>query len=894
MSLTTGARVGHYEITAPLGSGGMGEVWRARDSKLNRDVAIKVLPADLASNAQYMIRFQREAQVLAALNHSNIAALYGLEDSGPAPALVMELVEGETLADRIRRGAVPVGEAVDIARQICDALDAAHSKGIIHRDLKPANVKLTPEGQVKVLDFGLAKALEPESAPAASGGHDSPTISLAASRAGVILGTAGYMSPEQARGMAADKRADVWAFGVVLHEMLTGRMTFGGETMADTLAAVLKSDADFSVLPGDTPPAIRRLLLRCLQRDRRKRLHDIADARLELDAEPEAPAMATPERQRLNVLPWVIAAALALVIPAVWWLNRAPQPPAPLAARFELSPPEGTVFSSAGHAVSPDGRLLLIHAVREGGNENRLYVRPLNSAQYRYLQGADNAAYAEFSADGSHIVFLSVDEKVKRLDLSTGGAATVSTGSGSIRGFSWNAQDVILFGSNAGPIQRVPAAGGTPAPVTKLENGETGHGFPGFLPDGRYFLYSSFKPGLAHVMLGDLEQKEAPKRLLSMNGGKALYASDTGLSRGAILYRSQATLQAVGYDRGRREVTSQPFTLAESLMLSPRGQLPAYVSVPARVMLLHTLSAERQPLELVLLNRKGERLETLSPSNEREWGHLEFSPDDKQLLGDRAGADERGSRDLWTLDLARSVASRITLDGGNESTAIYSPDGRRIYYTGSSREGPGGIYTASADGTGTPILLRKGSFHHLGITPDGRQLAFEVGGAGSSNEIGLISLSQPDKAETLLGGSYWKAWPQFSPNGKWLAFASSETGQSEIYVQSFPPGNGKWRVSKNGGSLARWRRDGKELVIHEGGGRFVSVDVRERGGGLEFGAPQPLFTTALQPFSTAQYWAMTSDGQRFAVHALPEGAKAVPPRPRSLTVLLDWMAALRR
>ncbi|MDX2152452.1 MAG: protein kinase [Bryobacteraceae bacterium] len=903
MPLAPGSRLGPYEIASPLGAGGMGEVWRARDSKLNRDVAIKVLPASLAGDARSMTRFEREAQLLAALNHPNIAALYGLEDSGAQPALVMELVEGETLADRIRRGPVAVAEAVAIARQICDALEAAHAKGIIHRDLKPANVKLTPEGQVKVLDFGLAKALEPEagvSAAAAGTGHDSPTLSLAATRAGVILGTAGYMSPEQARGVPADKRSDIWAFGVLLYELLTGRLTFAGETVADTLAAVLKTDPDFAALPADTPAPLRRLLRRCLQRDRKKRLHDIADARLELELEPEpllpAGADAAARRAWRTIVPWAVAGALALAIPVLLWFNRPRGTTDPLAVRFELLPPEGMRFTDAGHSVSPDGRLLLIHAMLDGSTETSLYLRALNAPNYRLLPGATNGRYAEFSADSRRFVFLSADNKVKRFELETGTASTVCAGAASVRGFSWSSRDVILIGSNAGPIVSVPAAGGTPSPVTQLDTaaGETGHGFPGFLPDGRFFLYSAFRPGQADIVLADLERKSAPKRLLTIQGGKALFASDADLSRALILYRAENTLQAVGFDARRHVVTSAPFTLIENLVLAQRGQLPAYASTPAKVMMVNARLAESAPTELALLNRKGERLAILSRQNEPNWGHPEFSADDRLLLGDRAGADDRGSRDLWTLDLTRNVATRITFGPGSESTGIFAPDGRRVYFTGSSRGGASGIFSAPADGSGEPVLVRKGNFHHLGISPDGKQIAFEVGGPGSANEIGLLTLAQPDRAETLIGGVFWKSWPQFSPNGKWLAFASQETSRVEIYVQSHPPGNGKWRVTSNGGSLARWRRDGKELVIHEGNGRFVSVEVRERNGSLEFGAPQPLFEANINTYATAQYWAMTGDAQRFALHVAPEVMKGAVQRPPSMSVLLDWLPGVNR
>jgi len=879
----------------------MGEVWLARDSSLNRDVAIKVLPHAVAADAQYMARFEREAQLLAALNHPNIATLYSLEKSGGTPALVMELVEGPTLLDRIKQGALPIDDAIEIARQICDALEAAHAKGIIHRDLKPSNIKLTPEGKVKILDFGLAKALEPESTPPTTA--DSPTMTLAMTRAGFVLGTAAYMSPEQARGLAADKRADIWAFGLVLYEMLTGHVTFGGETIADTLASVLKTSPDFNALPAETPPSIRRLLHRCLERDRKKRLHDIADARLELDAANEStPQASAPSRSSTNWLPWAIAGASAIgALALAVLLFRQPTTPEAQAARFDLLPPEGIGFAPSGHQVSPDGRLLLVRAGASGKAES--YIRPIHSSSYRQLPGADSLTEPQFSRDSRAIVFRTAGF-VKTLDLETGFTSTLCPANESLRGFSWNANNAILFGSNAGPVQRVSASGGAPSEVTKLNTsaGETGHGFPYFLPDGRFFLYTSFSADAYHVMVADSEGKESPRRLFPMKGGAAVFAASADLKNGILLYRDGSALVGRAFDAETRAVTSGQFAVGENLANTQRGVLPVSVSIPARVMLWNSqpASGAGAGLETILLDRAAKRLATLSTGAEPFWNHPELSSDGTRLLGDRSGRGRDGSpdatRDLWSLDLRRNVASPITFDPGSESPAAFSADGSRIFYAyaGTTQREGSGIYTAPSDGSGIPLLIRKGAFHHLAPTPDGKQLAVETTNVGLGTDILIVSVDEPQKPAVPIGGVSRKSWPQFSPNGKWIAFASEESGRSEIYVQSHPPGNGKWRVSRDGGRLARWKSDGKELVFHEGEGKFLSVEVREQNGKLEFSSPRRLFQVAMDPRPILQYFAMTPDAQRFVLNVPAAQTQSQGPRVHPLTVELDWMARLKR
>jgi len=890
VSLSPGVRLGTYEIVEQLGAGGMGEVYRARDTSLARDVAVKVLPALFTDDAERLARFRREAQVLASLNHPNIAAVYGLEESGGAPALVMELVHGPTLVERIELGPVPVEEALGIARQICDALEAAHAKGIIHRDLKPANVKITPEGQLKVLDFGLAKALEGDESAAAPSANVSPTLTVAATRAGVILGTAAYMSPEQARGLSADQRADIWAFGAVLFEVLTGGTAFAGETVSDTLASVLKTDPDLTRLPADTPASLRRVLRRCLERDRKKRWHHIADVRIELDAgDPVAPALeARPPLRRRAWLPWAVAAVgIPLAAAAAWWLHRAPPLPV-LPAAFLLAPPENAEFSSAGHAISPDGRHLIVRASHSGNDDGyHLHLREMAGTGLRELPGTAGANQTSWSPDSRSILFVQ-ERRWKRLDIAGGLAVSLcDAGVASPMGASWSEQGTILFGLNRAPISRIPASGGVPSEVTKLDTktDEQAHGFPHFLPGGRYFIYTSLGISTSSAFVADLENREPPRRVLDgLVWGETQFAAGPDPDTGMLLFRRESGLMGARFDLRRRVVVSEPFPVLERISTGNNGLLPLSVSVPARAMIFADDNSTARAEELALFDRSGKKVSTITTPGELAWGHLEFSPDGKRLLGNRLDGNNLNV-EVWTVDLARGATSRITFEGGGDMAPAWSPDGRRVYYM-SIVGANSGIKAVASNGTGKPEMLIKTTGHHIGVSPDGKYVAFEKG-----RQIQLLQVDKPGKAELLIGGPANLRWPQFSPDGRWIAYVSDETGRDEIYVQSFPPGNGKWQVSREGGRLARWRSDGKELVFVDGAGtvRFFSAAVRQQGAGLEFDPPVQLFESAMTLRAGGNYFAMSPDAKRFAFNLpgpIPQG--------RPLTVMLDWMPGVGR
>ncbi len=856
----------------------MGAVYRANDTKLNRDVAIKVLPDAYAQDGDRLSRFTREAQVLASLNHPNIAAIFGIEER----AIVMELVEGPTLADRIAQGAIPLEEALGIARQIAEALETAHERNVIHRDLKPANVKVTPEGVVKVLDFGLAKLTDPREASEPA--HSAPTVVRGHSptMAGLIMGTAEYMSPEQAAGKPVDKRTDIWAFGVVLWEMLSGERMFAGETVSHTLADVLRAPIDCEKVSAPGP--IKNLLRRCLERDVKARMRDIGEARIAIQqylANPNPVVEVGARPARRSVLPWVLAGLLVPVsVGAGWMLRRNPQAPV-LPGKFLLLPPEGKAFSLSGHSVSPDGRHLLLRT--SGDAQGSLYLRELGETAYQELPGTSGAQGVAWSPDGKSIVFAQ-QGKWRRMEIAGGAPLVLCDASVSVRGAAWNEQGTILI-QLGNVIQRIPASGGTPTPVTTLDPKQY-HAFPHFLPGGRFFLYTAYSGGKGTAWIGDLEGKEAPNRLLVGDSAEVTFAAHAGLETGLLLFRRGNGMMGAPFDARRRVITGDAVPVLNGSPVGPNLGLAVGVSRPARVMVALE-SDEADTAELSLVDRQGKKVSTLAPPGGGVFGHLEFSPDGKTLMVSRLSQD--GTRDLWAVDLAREAISRITFTAEYDKAQGWAPDGRRVFYM-SMGGGQQGIWITQADGTGKPKLLLETSGHHIGVSPNGRYVAFENRGR-DGRSIGLLDVNKPGKAEDLITGSSIYGWPQFSPDGHWLAYVSDETGRREVYVQSFPPGGGKWQVSRNGGRLARWRGDGKELVFVDGVGQavFYSVAVRKKGEGLEFDTPARLFEISMVGRSGSNYFALSPDGQRIALNLMPPNRANAP-----LTVMLDWMPGLKK
>jgi len=735
MALASGTHVGPYEILCAIGAGGMGEVYRAHDPKLGRDVAIKVLPEAFANDAQRMARFQREAKVLASLDHPNIATIHGLEESGGIRALVMQLVEGPTLADRIKSGPIPVDEAVRIAKQITDALEYAHERGIIHRDLKPANVKVTNDDAVKVLDFGLAKALESDIASIDI--STSPTISRMATMQGVLLGTAAYMSPEQAKAKSVDRRADIWAFGCVLYEMLTGKVAFHGETVTDTLASVIKEEPDWKLLPAGTPMRVRVLLQRCLQKDPKQRLQAIGDARISLDevltSATDAQAVPTPARQASQWKLWLALGIAGLFVVATGLLAflyfHQASAPSVQVTRFEVPLPD-KFTSSGGFALSPDGRKLAFVG-RGADGQARVWVRSLDALEARPLDGTEGAYNFPFWSPDSRFIGFAAGGSLKKVDLAGGPAVTLCDGLSLVVGGTWNHDDQIVLGTPTGLIQ-VSAAGGSPSPIAS----GGAQLFPSFLPDGRHFLFANAVgpanvAGISIRSVGS-PQGQPPKRLLA-DFTMSVYAPSSNPSAGYVLFVRGAgaagnggTLMAQPFDTQRLELTGEPVPIAE--------QVPNLsFSASATNVLVYSKGAPQGATtggargivqgQLTWFDRTGKVLGTVGDPG--SYRTLALSPDGKRVAFDRADFQNPNVRNIWLYEFARGITTRFTFDGGTDYDPVWSPDGSRIAFA-SSRGGQFDLYQKVASLAGEDELLYKSDDNKVpsSWSPDGNFLLF--------------------------------------------------------------------------------------------------------------------------------------------------------------------------
>jgi serine/threonine protein kinase/Tol biopolymer transport system component len=889
MTLSIGTRLGPYEIQAALGAGGMGEVYRGRDTKLNRDVALKILPELFAADRDRLARFKREAQVLASLNHPHIGAIYGLEEWQGAPALVLELVEGPTLADRIARGAMPLEEALSIARQITEALEAAHAQGIVHRDLKPANIKLRPDGAVKVLDFGLAKALEP--APSGADVSESPTItSPAVTQMGVILGTARYMSPEQAKGRVADKRSDIWAFGCMLFEMLTGHRAFAGEDVAGTLAFVLTKEPAWNSLPPETPPSIRRVLRRCLEKDRTRRLADMADVRLELDdrvtdgaAIGAASPSHSPTRSTLRRwLPWSIAAAgmaTTLWLAGVTLFSR-PVPDTRMVRSSILLPARlGTRSGGtpgANLALSPDGRRLAFVATDTTGRR-QLWLRTLDGSAARPLADTDDAFSPFWSPDSRWLAFVT-NGKLKKMDPSGGPAVTLCEAA--VSGGTWNRDDIILFTqSTPQSLAQVRAAGGAPSTVTALDakDVEWRHANPYFLPDGRHFVYVAigFAEQLA-VYVGSLDSAERSR--LPLDAAFVQYA------HGFLLFARGSTLMAQPFDERRNALVGAAVPVAEQLRvdLSPRGN---YFSVSATGMLV--FQEDPSPgQELVWFDREGRPTGTLGTV--ADYADLSLSPDGRRVLVSIA---EPGTtnRDLWIFDVARGLRTRFTSDPAPETHNVWSPDGSRIVFD-SRRKGHRDMhrdmYQKASNGTGDEEVLLEDEFdkNPTAWSPDGRFILY-IRRSPNPN-IWVLPLAG-DRKPFPFRETPSSEWPTaFSPDGRWVAYFSNESGRAEVYVSPFPGPGEKTLISTAGGIDPRWRQDGKE-ILYLNDNKLMAAAVSADRDRFEVGDVKPLFD--LPKVGPRAAYDVSPDGQRILAVTQKTQAGLAP-----LTLVMNWPELLKK
>ena len=872
LTLTPGARLGPYEIAAQIGVGGMGEVYRATDTKLKRQVAIKVLPASVAGDPDRLARFQREAEVLAALNHPNIAAIYGLE-------------EGPTLADRIAQGAIPLDGALPIAKQIAEALEAAHERGIIHRDLKPANIKGRSDGTVKVLDFGLAKAMEPVGTMSPSASM-SPTISLHATMAGVILGTAAYMSPEQARGGAVDRRADIWAFGVVLYEMLTGTRAFEGDTISDTLASVLKTDPRWTALPPDTPAPIRRLLQRCLEKDRKHRVDSAVAVRLDIQealANPTPRANAGEGRARGRrpsvFLVMAVTTGLAAAAALAWALKPVPTSPTRNPAHVDLTLPPGERLDvdDLNVALSTDGAQIAYVATRDGVSQ--LYVRPLAVAEARAIPGTEGAFNPFFSPDGQWIGFFA-QGKMKKVPV-RGGAPQILGDAEISGGAAWGENGTIIFApsSQAGSagLWSVSAAGGRPKVLTTpdLANAEYSHRYPQIVPGGKAVVFTALNGFGWDESRIELLRLDTHERRVLVRGGH------TGrvLPSGHLVYYRSGALLALPFDLSTLQVRENvPTTVADGILQNGGAVGAAYAVSPSGLLAYVPAAAGAHQFErrLVWVDRQGTITPLKAPT--RAYGRPALSVDSQHV----AVSVTSGTEDLWTYDISTGSLSRLPSQHGSSIGPVWTPDGRRVAYR-SNQGGHWNVYWQAVDGTGGERPLDRSQYNQYpsAWSPDGKVLALERTSPTTGNDIWMLSVEGSSGPQPFLQTPSSEGSPTFSPDDHWLAYDSNESGAWEVYVQAYPGPGRRWQISSDGGSDPQWNPSGREL-FYRNGNKTMVADVVTSPTTFSVSRPRVLYD--------GPEGEVSRDGQRFL--ALQSVEPEQPPT--QIRLILNWTEELKR
>jgi serine/threonine-protein kinase len=867
MALNIGTQLGSYEITALLGKGGMGEVYRARDTKLKREVAIKILPEEFLRDGDRSSRFQGEAEVLASLNHPNIGAIYDLEEANGSRFLVLELVEGETLAERIARGPIPVADALELAKQICEALEAAHERGIIHRDLKPANVKITPDGKVKVLDFGLAKVME--SAPTNATLSNSPTM-LSGTMGGMILGTAAYMSPEQAKGHAADQRSDIFALGCVLYETLTGCQAFHGDDVSEVLAAVLKSEPDFNLVPRGLNSRFYELLRRCLDKNSKHRWHCVGDLRTEIESVLSKPRETPVTGRRSRWVPWAVAALALIGAGTIAWLlwptpaNRAAiRLSADLGVNAELYTPLGSSV-----LLSPDGKLLAFVA-STGNDPRRIYVRQLDELRASPLAGTEGARSPFFSPEGQRIAFFA-DGKLKKISIRGGDAPTTLCDAPNDRGGSWGEDGFIVFTPfpNSG-LLRVSSSGGTPQSLTKLSAGELTHRWPQVIQGGRAVLYTA--------STSPTDYSEAGLVVESIPGGKRKVIHHGGsygryLPSGHLVYVQQSTLFAAPFDIKRLELTAEPSPIVEGVQWSPAlsGGVNFGFSTTGSVAYVPAAAQGRYSLVWMTPDGKTEPLR----STPALYEDVRVSPDGKRVAISLA----QDQFDIWVYDLQRETTSRLTSGPSQKRFPNWTPDGKHITFA-ASQDRAFNIYWQPADGSGEPQRLTESKINQVPTSwhPSGRFLAFDENNERGNTDVWILPMDgndtsgwKPGKPTVLLGSPFNERYAAFSPDGHWIAYQSNEAGMGmpEIYVQPFPGPGAKFPISTTGGSHPTWSPKTKELFYRAADQKIMVVSYSIVGDSFRAGKAR-LWSESIVADSVGGQNTFPFDidpnGQRFAV-----------------------------
>ena len=881
MSLAPGTRLGSYEVAAKLGEGGMGEVYRARDSKLGRDVALKILPAALSNDPERQARFRREATVLASLNHPNIGHIYGIEDSGAIHALVLELVDGPTLADRLREGALDQAEVLAIARQIADALEAAHEAGVVHRDLKPANVKVRPDGAVKVLDFGLAKALDPGQGSGPSEMSNSPTLtSPARTEVGVILGTAAYMAPEQARGRPVDRRVDIWAFGCVLFEMLTGRAVFAGDNITDTLAAVVRGEPDWTSLPDDVPPSIRRLLRRCLAKDRKDRLSHIGAARLEIDdvtgTVPPSEAASSVTRREVRVSRWGLAASFAagaiVAGLATWVLKPSAVSSSPSVLRFELDLPGEVEFagnSGSGVAISPDG-LHIAYTASPIRSPHQLFVRSLVTGKTVELR-ASGYPYGPFMSPDSRQAGFIASGILWRAPVEGGTPAEIGKISTTDRGVVWS-PDGFIYSGGAEGLSRIHESGSSRESLTTVDKdaGEVGHRFPAVVPGNQAILFTIFKGGLDDARIGVLDLASREVRVLFDRPAHSAQVVGTHL-----VYLRSGALMAVSFDAARVEVTGEPKPVVDGVAFNNGGA--AHFAVSANGTLVYQPAGRVFKSRLAWLDARGGVTPTEAPVD--DYGDVELAPDSRQIVLSRFDSNRRSDLLIW--DDGRKAMTRVTRTSGYYENPIWTPDGGALVFLERAQLGSfGRLMRQPADGSTPPVEIAAGReaqmFGESGRVPgsflrDGSKLFFAAQATADDGIVAFDLVSSTTERLGLVGTD-----PRISPDGRWLAYVTRSGTGSVVSVVPYPAtSSGRWTVSPLG-NRPRWSRDGRQLFYVTPDGIFVANVLTS-----------PAFqTTAPRRLHAAARFDVASDGRLLIL--LEEESRVAKP-----VVVLNWLEELR-
>jgi len=879
MSLSPNATLGPYTILSKIGEGGMGEVWRARDSKLGRDVAIKVLPAAFSADKDRLARFEQEAQSAGALNHPNILVIHHIGTHDGSPYIVSELLEGETLRDRMGGNPLPQRKAIDYALQIAHGLAAAHDKKIVHRDLKPDNLFITKDGRVKILDFGLAKLVGTDGDGLQT---DIPTRKVNTDP-GTVMGTVGYMSPEQLRGQQADHRSDIFSFGAILYEMLSGRRAFRGQSTADTISAILREDPpDLSETNKTVSPALERVVHHCLEKNPEERFHSANDLGFAIEALSGSAGTTTtvlsalPSRGKnfATLLPWVIAGATLIATAILAWLYFRQPPVIEKPISFFVSMPKEAIEASSP-VISPDGRTLAFVVVSQGKRE--IYLRSLGQLGTLPLAGTEDAKFPFWSPDSRYIGFFS-NNKLKKIEATSGSTQTLCDAP-SAYGGTWNSEGVILIGLDVKGIHRISAAGGTPVRVFPLDESrkELAQAWPFFLPDGKHFLYQSWNGDSATSAIFVAALDGSDRKLLLNADSNPLFVSP-----GYLLFARGTTLTAQSFDARKLQISGEPFPVAEDIGYNTSNSYcNASVSVDGTLVYLSGGVPNR---ELIWFDRTGKQLDSVGPVG--DINDVVLSRDAKRIAIQRR---VEGNYDIWLMDLARGVPSRFTFDAGVEDNPVWSPDGNFVAFSAATTDLLATLYRKPSTGLGNPELLFKSDDgkEPTDWSSDGQFLLFNQYNL-SGSDVWVLPLVGDRKPYPLLDSEFVEGAAFFAPDSHWFAYSSNETGRSEIYIQTFPKTGGKWLVSNAGGGQPHWRADGKELFYIAPDKTLMSVEIKT-GSTVEIGAPKPLFLTRVRSYDAPNRYVVMPDGQRFLIN-VPAGDSTAAP----VNVIVNWASGLKK